>query len=124
MMISALALLLNAVQPAPQAASRASCMDKAQTNLDFQRCGAAEVTRLDGELNRVWKQVYPSLDAETKAALLNEQRLWIKFKDQSCSAWQTGYFGREGQVIHFYACRADVLRHRIEYLKSLKPSGM
>lgn len=95
------------------------CVDATATNRGYAECGSALIARRDAELNRVWRSVYPGLDADTKAALLAEQRLWIAFKDESCAAWRSGYFGREGQVLHFFACRADVIDARIGYLQSL-----
>jgi len=95
------------------------CVDAATSNADFSACGAAMLDRREAELNQVWKQAVADLDAPTKAALLDEQRAWIAFKDKSCGFWSTGAFGREGQVIHFYVCRELVLEQRINFLNSL-----
>lgn len=95
------------------------CVDSANTNADFSECGAAMLERREAELNAVWKEAYAGSDAKTKAALLAEQRAWVPFKDKSCLFWTTGAFGREGQTIHFYACRELVLEQRINFLRSL-----
>ncbi len=79
--------------------------------------------RREAALNAVWKAAYADLDADAKKALLDEQRAWIAFKDKSCAAWTTGYFGREGQVIHFYTCRGAVIDERIDYLENLGSDG-
>lgn len=99
------------------------CMENAVTNPDFSVCGTAMLDRREAELNRVWKEAVADLDAGTKAALLGEQRLWIAFKDKSCAYWTTGFYGREGQVIHFYTCREAVIDQRIEYLENLGSDG-
>jgi len=99
------------------------CAAKAVTNPDYAACGAAMVDRLEASLNAVWKSVYPSFPAEAKPALLDEQRAWIAFKEKSCATYSTGAFGREGQVIGFFTCRARVLTDRIEALKSLGSDG-
>ncbi|MBW4329861.1 DUF1311 domain-containing protein [Stakelama sp. CBK3Z-3] len=112
-------LLLPLLMVAAAPAASEDCIQAATTNADFAKCGAAQVKQADAALNAMWKKVYPGLDTKTKAALLEEQRLWVRFKDKSCQAWSTGYFGREGQVIHFYTCRATVIRDRTAYLESL-----
>lgn len=96
------------------------CAAKAVTNPDYATCGVAMIDRLEASLNATWKSVYPGFPGEAKPALLEEQRLWIAFKEKSCTAYYTtSAFGREGQVISFYACRARVLTDRIEQLKSV-----
>ena len=99
------------------------CAAKAVTNPDYAECGAAMVDRLEASLNATWKSVYPGFPAEAKPALLDEQRLWLAFKEKSCAAYSTTAFGREGQVIGFYVCRARVLSDRIEGLKTLGSDG-
>ena len=96
------------------------CAAKAVTNPDYAACGAAMIDRLEASLNATWKSVYPGFPAEAKPTLLEEQRLWIAFKEKSCTVYSTtSAFGREGQVIGFFACRARVLTDRIGQLKSL-----
>lgn len=96
------------------------CAAAAVTNPDYAVCGAAMIDRLEASLNATWKSVYPGFPAEAKPALIEEQRLWVAFKDKSCAAYSTtSAFGREGQVIGFFACRGRVLTDRIDQLKSL-----
>ena len=100
-----------------------ACMEAAVTNPDFIKCGGELIARRDAELNRAWKEATADLDAPTKAALLDEQRLWLAFRDKSCRYWATGAFGREGQAVHFYTCRAAVIDARIEYLGGIGDTG-
>jgi uncharacterized protein YecT (DUF1311 family) len=108
--------LAAAAAPAPADPGYDRCMQRAVTNPDFAACGTALVARREAELNRTWKAAFARLDAPTKAELLSEQRLWIAFKDKSCRYWTTGSYGREGQTVHFYTCRAEVIAQRIVYL--------
>ncbi len=101
----------------------AKCMRTAVTNPNFSTCGSQMLARRDAELNRAWKSAAADLDAPTRAALLDEQRLWLAFRDKSCRYWMTGAFGREGQSVHFYTCRAAVIDARIAYLKEVGDSG-
>ena len=119
----ALAAGLAFATPARADTEYDACVEKARSNADFSRCGGAMLARREAELNRVWKLVNADLDPGVKKVLLAEQRAWIAYKDQSCSAWTTGHFGREGQVIHFYICRGDVIDARIGYLENLGDPG-
>lgn len=114
------ALALAAVLAAPAKADKPydACMGKAVTNPDYGQCGGALVGREDKRLNTVWARVVAKLDPAQKAALLAEQRLWIAFKDKSCGFWLEGN-GREGQVIHFPACRAQIIADRRAYLDDI-----
>jgi len=99
------------------------CAARAVTNPDYSKCGAAMLDRLEASLNATWKSVYPRFPAEAKPALLAEQRQWIAFKDKSCLVYATRAFGREGQVIQYFTCRATVLTDRIHALKGLGSTG-
>ena len=117
---AAFAVAMLAAIPAGADPLYDKCAAKAVTNRDYAACGAAMIDRLELSLNATWKSVYPGFPAEAKPALLEEQRLWVAFKEKSCAAYSTtSAFGREGQVISFYACRARILTDRIEQLKSL-----
>ena len=94
------------------------CVAKARTNLDFGACGGRRLTADDALLNDVWKRVHGGSQGSAKAALLAEQRLWIAYKDKSCSWWLYGQ-GREGQVIHYPLCRSTIIEDRIRLLNAL-----
>lgn len=100
-----------------------TCMETGVTNQHFIACGTALLDRRDAALNRAWKEATADLDAPTKAALLDEQRLWLAFRDKSCGYWTSGAFGREGQTVHFYSCRAGIIDARIEYLGEIGSTG-
>lgn len=100
-----------------------ACMERAVTNQDFVKCGGELIARRDAVLNRVWKEAVADMDAPTKEALLAEQRLWLAYRDKSCAYWTSGAFGREGQTVHFYTCRAGVIDARIQYLGEVGDTG-
>lgn len=116
--ITAVLLSLAGAGGASDAAYR-TCMADETSNAGFAECGAALVRRKEAALTAAWTARYAALDVATRKALLAEQRLWIRYKDASCSAWTKGYFGREGQVIDFYLCRAGVIAARIDELNAL-----
>jgi len=95
------------------------CMQQAETNEDFRQCNGSRLEILDAELNRVWRELYrPIATSGAKAALLNEQRKWIEFKDNTCIFWHYG-FGTAGRDMFFYDCRAKIIEQRIEALRHI-----
>lgn len=96
------------------------CINSAHTNFDYAQCGQVYLKRLDAALNVTWKKAYASLDdKQSRMQLLQEQRDWIKFKDESCRFWANSFSGREGQVLHFYGCRGAIIEARISDLNGL-----
>jgi uncharacterized protein YecT (DUF1311 family) len=111
-------------KPAPAKSSYDVCMERAQTNVDFQDCGSAEITRLETKLAATWKAAYGSIVIDSSAteetrrskkALLEEQRAWIRYKDRSCVFWAHDN-GTMGQT-NTYSCRIDVLKERERHLR-------
>ncbi len=87
-------------------------MARAVTNPDYSACGGSRTQADDVLLNETWRGVYSGVNPEGRAALLDEQRAWIAYKDKSC-LWNLEGQGREGVVIRFPACRATVIEDRI-----------
>lgn len=97
------------------------CMaDSDGTNVAFGTCGGEWIARADAKLNAIWKDIYPDMLEASKTDILAEQRLWNAYKDKSCSYFANGDFGREGQVIHFPACRAQAIELRIKQLEQFR----
>jgi uncharacterized protein YecT (DUF1311 family) len=99
---------------ADQAYSR--CVERTASNLEWAGCGEAYLKRLEVALSVSWKRTAASLDEESRKDLLQEQRAWLRFRDSSCMFWANGSFGRDGQVLHFFTCRADITQDRISDL--------
>ena len=118
--LAAAAALALVLAPAPARADKPydACMAKAATNIDYGQCGGAWIQREDKRLNIAWTRVYARLEPAQKAELLAEQRLWLAFKNRSCGYWLEGN-GREGQVIHYPSCRAQVIADRAGYLEGV-----
>ena len=75
--------------------------------------------RLEAALNTAWKDAQASVDQQTQKDLLAEQRAWLKFRDSSCRFWASGSYGRDGQVLYFIQCRAEITRTRISDLNEI-----
>lgn len=95
------------------------CIQRSSTNLEWAECGDALLQRLDIALNAAWKKANASIDEQSRKDLLAEQRAWLKFRDASCMFWANGSFGREGQVLHFFGCRAAITKARIADLEGV-----
>jgi uncharacterized protein YecT (DUF1311 family) len=97
------------------------CSDKAKSNVDYNACGDALLKRADDGLNGAWKIALAAMPGDdSRKALLEEQRAWNAYKEKSCMIYATSDFGREGQVINYPTCRAEVIEARTKYLKALK----
>lgn len=87
--------------------------DSDGTNTAWGQCGGDWIARADKNLNDAWKKLHAAIsDEATAKALLDEQRAWNDYKEKSCQFYAGGYFGREGQVLSYPACRAAVIEAR------------
>jgi uncharacterized protein YecT (DUF1311 family) len=94
------------------------CVDAGgATNAAWSECGGEWMKRADAELNATWKDLRLVVAGDTAQALLDEQRAWNAYKEKSCMFWASGEYGREGQVINYPACRAEVIEERTARLK-------
>jgi uncharacterized protein YecT (DUF1311 family) len=86
-------------------------------------CGLEAVARRDAALNAVWKRVYPALqayNAESAAALLEEQRAWIRWKETACTVYVADLaFGLDGQRTHHPLCLIAMIDQRIGELENI-----
>jgi uncharacterized protein YecT (DUF1311 family) len=116
-----LGILLCSGGAAAQSPEWKKCIDGTKTNVEWSRCGEAEVNRQEARLNAAWKKAFACFDSAEMSAskqdFLEEQRLWVKWKDASCGFYSDGQaFGREGQVLSYPACRAAVIQQRTQFL--------
>jgi uncharacterized protein YecT (DUF1311 family) len=100
------------------------CVDATKTNFEWSQCGVAEINREEERVGAAWRKAFACFadSAAMKIAkqkFLDEQRLWIKWKDASCNFYgEQEAFGREGSVLHFPQCRASVIIQRAEFLET------
>lgn len=89
------------------------CIDNSNgTNPAWAACGAEWIAREDAKLNAAWKRLLAASGPAVRKDLLEEQRAWNAFKEKSCRFYDNGEFGREGQVLHFPSCRAELIAQR------------
>lgn len=95
------------------------CIEQSDgTNRDWAVCGGEWIEREDARLNEAWSRLLKGVSERTKADLRAEQRAWIAYKNLSCLFYANGELGREGQVLGFPACRAEVLARRAAELEA------
>lgn len=82
--------------------------DNYRTSYDRTYCYVKLFTESDNELNQVYKSLRDVLKDEQRKSLIETQRAWMKYRDQSCEA-QTGTINVD--------CNYDVNRKRTDYLR-------
>ena len=104
-----------------------TCLNRENSNPAWAACGADEIARQEKRLNAAWSKKLGCFDrtAEPWQKLLEEQRLWVKWKDAACRFYsaseKTGgaMYGREGQVLHGPVCLAGIISDRADFLEQL-----
>ena len=95
-----------------------SCAEGA-ADARVRACGDAWIQREDRRLNDAWREFISFLDGRERELALEEQRAWIRFKDQSCNFFTTGQYGTWGRDSNFPRCRAAVIASRVAELEAL-----
>ena len=96
------------------------CVGSTSTNSEWAECGRREISRQESRLNAAWKKAQSCFDIKeeveknAKEALLDEQRLWVKWKNGACTLFYYG--GREGQVLNYPMCKIKVIKDRVDWL--------
>lgn len=95
------------------------CLDDSDgTNPAWATCGWQWVAREDARFQAVWKQVAEPLEeGRTRDDLLAEQRAWVLYREKACRYYANGDRGREGEVLDYPACLAEVIATRARQLE-------
>jgi len=75
----------------------------AATPIEKKICGDAELSRVDGELNRIYAGLRPQLTAKARGDLLEQQRAWLAERNRSCAD------GEASCLLKMYQGRLDEL---------------
>jgi uncharacterized protein YecT (DUF1311 family) len=107
----------------PARAAGENCADAA-TQGAANACAARELAAVDARLNAAYNQVIGRLKAEpaARAALLDAQRAWLRFRDAEC-AFATVNGG--GSVLPFLdaRCQARLTGERLRQLRDYLSCG-
>jgi len=113
--------------PATQVANEDSELDiciktSKGTNAEYRKCYGDGMQRADDRLNAVWKVALADVggrNSDGGRALVKEQRIWIKFKEQACGFYWTRDFGSLHRSIIGPACALDIVKARISQLEDI-----
>ena len=118
----ALALPLSIQTQAQQRAKPAApakkqpCAD-AQTQSAMNQCAIDEYKKADAELNRVYQQLLPKLEATHQEKLKAAQRAWISFRDADCEYEAFAFEGGSMQPLIRYSCLEAATKTRTNQLR-------
>lgn len=95
------------------------CIEESDgSNQVWAECGSEWIEREDAKLNEAWRRLLDGASEQTVKDLRAEQRAWNAYKELSCQFYASGEYGREGQVLEFPACRAEVIAKRTAELEA------
>lgn len=88
---------------------------------DINECAAVEQKKTEDKLNLVYQQVIKSItDAETKKALTEAQRAWVKFREADCKAIYTQYKTGTARTVMYIGCMQGHAETRIKDLEDFR----
>jgi uncharacterized protein YecT (DUF1311 family) len=112
------ALLLAA---APAAAQTSVDCSGQQTQLDMNFCAKGGWEVSDAVLNRLWGEVKPAADRRgTGAALLEEQRAWLRLRDATCERERDQYAGGSIAPLVYWQCMDRMTIRRNAELRAMR----
>ena len=109
-------LLLLAIASTFSVGAWASC-DNVPAH-SAEACYDKEVTTLKKQLNQVYARLYRQTNAKNE--LDNAQKSWLTYKEKQCGDFTLAESGSSsGQAIFDLSCQSNLLKSRINYLKSI-----
>ncbi|MFS2007811.1 lysozyme inhibitor LprI family protein [Duganella sp. CT11-25] len=88
---------------------------------DINECAAVEQKKAEDKLNKTYQDVLKSLDEgkdpETKKALIEAQRAWVKFREADCKAVYQKSIGGTIRTVMYIGCMQNRAETRIQELK-------
>jgi uncharacterized protein YecT (DUF1311 family) len=96
----------------------APCRNVAVT-LAMENCFDKAYRAADSELNQRYGQIAKVLQPDELEQLKAAQRLWIQFRDATCTAESDLYKGGTASTPAYSACREELTRQRAAELKTI-----
>src|ERR1700723_404691 len=96
----------------------APCRNVAVT-LAMENCFDKAYRAADSELNQRYSQILKVLQTDDLERLKVAQRLWIQFRDATCTAESDLYNGGTASAPAYAACREELTRQRAGDLKTI-----
>lgn len=120
----AVAGVLTTAVLGPMAGARAdkaygACIEASDgSNQAWLQCGNAFIDREKRKFEAAWNALIEGQEGRTRDDLLTEHRAWLQFSDVACEFYNNGDLGREGQVLSYPVCKAQVYADRSRVLES------
>jgi len=99
-------------------AASAPCKDAVVTQ-DIENCFDKAYRAADRDLNQTYGQISKVLKPDELQQLKVAQRLWIQFRDATCTAESDLYLGGTAAGPAYSACREELTRQRVTELKTI-----
>ena len=84
---------------------------------EMKKCAADEYAIADKRLNQIYQQLIPQLRGEQKQRLIQAQRTWIQFRDQTCRFESSQVLGGTAEGLFFTNCLTKVTQQRTQDLQ-------
>ena len=114
---ASLALQTQTPQRAKPAAQtqKQPCAD-ARSQSEMNQCAFDEYKKADAELNHVYQQLLPKLEAAHQEKLKAAQRAWVTFRDADCEYEAFAFEGGSMQPLIRYSCLETATKARTAQL--------
>jgi uncharacterized protein YecT (DUF1311 family) len=99
-------------------AAGAPCQKTSGVTIALDNCFARTYKAADEQLNQLYKQIRQVLTPDQQQQLLAAQRLWIQFRDATCTAESDLYKGGTASAPAYSACLEELTRQRTADLKT------
>ena len=101
------------------AQSYEQCQEKADGVIpELKDCDAAELTRREAMLNKLYQQVLHAVGPRGRqAGLRKAERAWLAFTDAECEFRMSAEVGGMNAPLVYNACRLELIARRIEALQ-------
>jgi uncharacterized protein YecT (DUF1311 family) len=96
----------------------APCRNVAMT-IAMENCFDKAYKAADSGLNQMYSQISKVLQSDDLQRLKVAQRLWIQFRDATCTAESNLYSGGTASAPAYSACLEELTRQRTEDLKTI-----
>lgn len=113
---SGIVAIASLVLPLPVLAQNIQCKPDGNT-AQMKKCAADDYAIADKRLNQIYQQLIAKLQGEQKQRLIQAQRTWIQFRDQTCRFESSQVLGGTAEGLFFTTCLTKVTQDRTQDLQ-------
>lgn len=103
---------------ADSTSSRTAPCWKDGSTYGITECFVASYKQSDNDLNGLYTRIIGVLAAEDRQRLQQAERLWVAYRDATCTAERHLWDGGTGANPAYIGCLDDETRHRLDYLQT------